>query len=56
MGKSVRAAEKDYVHLKVKQRMESAPGYDLVANESKYHKSCRRDFMMIRPEGDVNLQ
>ena len=36
MGESVLAAEKAYVHLKVEQRMESAPGYDLMANESNY--------------------
>lgn len=50
------SARNDEWALKFKQRMEfeSAPGYDLVANDSKYHKSCRRDFMDIRPEGDAN--
>ena len=36
MGKSVRAAEKASVHVKVEQRMESAPVYDLMYNERYY--------------------
>ena len=53
--KQVIAARDDTWALEVKQRMESAPGYDLVANESKYHNGCRRDFMESCPdsEGDT---
>ena len=33
--------------VEVQQRIASAQGYDLVANEAKYHQSCRVDFMTV---------